>query len=202
MTEMFEGDLYDEGTKYKDDGKLVVAFYKQAVKNNFKSTQEGRPIYEDKDFIKIIIPGSRDVTEARVTEQYKDRFPRQWAAYQNKQQVKIEGTPLSELTWMGRSMVAEFNACNVQTVEQLVGMADVEGSKFMGWNQIKQRCERYLQAAKGEAPALVMEKQVADLSKENETLKAQMADLAAEVKVLRNLATPQRGRPPKVVEEA
>lgn len=202
MAEMFEGDLYDEGTKYKDDGKLVVAFYKNAVKNNFKSMQEGRPIFEDKDFIKIIIPGSRDVTEARVTEQYKERFPRQWAAYQNKQQVKIEGTPLSELTWMGRSMVAEFAACNVNTVEQLVGMSDVDGGKFMGWNQIKQRCERYLQAAKGEAPALVMEKQVADLSKENETLKAQMAELAAEVKVLRNLATPQRGRAPKVEAEA
>jgi hypothetical protein len=202
MAEMFDGDLYDEGTKYKDDGKLVVAFYKQAVKNNFKSNQEGRPIFEDKDYIKIIIPGSRDVTEAPVNEQYKERFPRQWAAYQNKQQIKVEGTPLSELTWMGRSVVAEFNAVNVHTVEQLVGMSDTDGSKFMGWNQIKQRCERFLQAAKGEAPALKMEKQLADLTKENESLKAQLSDLSAEVKVLRNLATPTRGRPPKAEVEA
>lgn len=189
MTEVFDDVLYDENTKYKDDEKLIVAFYSRPVKNNFKSDQEGRPIFEDVDFIKIIIPGSRDVTDTKATEAYKSRFPRQWASYKNKQQGKEAaiGTPLSELSWMGASVVAEFNAFNVFTVEQLLNLPDVHASKFMGIHQIRERAKRFMDAAAGEAPAMKLEKQVAELAAENKRLKEHQAELQAKVKVLEGM---------------
>lgn len=184
MSEVFDGEVYEEGKQYKDDDKLVVAFYSRPVRNNFKSEVEGRPIFEDVDFVKIIIPGSRDVTDTKANEGYKSRFPRQWANYVNRRKETVEGTPLSELTWMGAAVAAEFNAVNVKTVEQLLGMSDQAGSQFMGFSKIKERCQRFMDAAKGEAPALKLEKQVDDLTRENVRLKEQLTELSAQVKVL------------------
>lgn len=171
MTEVFEGAIYENGQQFKDDANLVVAFYTKPVRNNFKSTEEGRPIYEDREFIKIIIPGNRDITDTPVTESYKQRFAAKYAAYKANKETEIIGTPLSELTWMGASQVAEFNALNVRTVEQLVALPDVHAQKFMGFSQLKARCERFLKAAAGEAPDLKLER-------ENEALKLKVKEQA------------------------
>lgn len=179
MTPVFEDAIYEDGQQYKDDSKLIVAFYTKPVRNNFKSDQEGRPIFEDREFIKIIIPGNRDVTDAPVNDAYRQRFAAKYAAYKANKDQDVSGTPLSELSWMGASQVAEFNALNVRTVEQLVSLPDVTAQKFMGFSMLKERCERFLKAAAGEAPSLKLER-------ENELLKSKVQEQAEAIKSLQD----------------
>ena len=39
------------------NSRLVVFFHKKAKKNNFRSEQEGRPIFDDVIYIKKMVPG-------------------------------------------------------------------------------------------------------------------------------------------------
>jgi len=158
------------------DKRLFVHFYKDAVKNEFKSKEAGRPIFDEFDFVRVITPGSRDTVVTRVADgsDYARRFPQQWARYKANMDQNAVGTPLSQLPWMSVGQVAEFAAVGCRTVEQLVGMPDALAQKFMGHHQIRQRAQAYMEAAKDAAPML-------KLQSELEKRDAKIAELSAAV---------------------
>jgi hypothetical protein len=158
---------FEENQQAEADRKLFVVFYKDVVKNEVKSTEAGRPIFDEVDLVKIITPGSRDSFVGDATEQYQHRFPQQWARYKAGKSQEMSGTPLNQLPWLGVGQIAEFNGVGCHTVEQLVGMPDSISQKFMGHHAIKQRAQQYLVASKAEAPTLKME---SELKKRDETI--------------------------------
>ena len=67
------------------DSRLNVKFYQRAVQNNFKSSLEGRPIMEMRDFILIEVPGNQTLSiDTFAQDEDKKRFPIEWARYQNE----------------------------------------------------------------------------------------------------------------------
>lgn len=170
---------FEDNQQAEADKKLVVAFYKDAIKNEFKSTEAGRPIFDEVDLVKIITPGSRDSFVGDATEQYQQRFPQQWARFKAGQSQDITGTPLNMLPWLSIGQIAEFNAVGCRTVEQLVGMPDVLSQKFMGHHGIKQRAQQYLEAAKSAAPLLKMEAELKKRDEQIEELQAAVQALVA-----------------------
>ena len=161
------------------DKKLFVTFFTEAVQNESRTIDEGRPIFDDIDMIKIMYPGQRDTTVGIAHMGYQQRFPRQWAQYKARQTQTISGTPLSSATWLSKGQVAELNSVNIHSVEQLAGMPDNVAVKFMNHHQLKQQAQAFLDAAAGNAPLLRMQ---AELSKRDEQiaeLQAQMATMLA-----------------------
>ena len=67
------------------DARLAVQFYKKSLKQDLASDEAGRPIFKEFDFVRIMIPGD-NLTEidTYAQESHKQRFPRQWAHYQNQ----------------------------------------------------------------------------------------------------------------------
>lgn len=171
---------FDDGQQAEADKKLFVMFYKDIEKNEIKSIDQGRPIFDEIDVVKIIAPGQRDSFVGIATPQYQQRFPQQWARYKaGQEQSGTSGTPLNMLPWMSVSQVAEFKAMNCHTVEQLVGMPDAISQKFMGHHQIKQRAQAYLDMAKDAAPALRLE---AELKKRDDQIEELKSNLEALMK--------------------
>jgi len=150
---------FQDNQQTEADKRLFVQFFKDAVKNEIKSKEAGRPIFDEHDFVRVITPGSRDTVITRVADgsDYALRFHAQWARYKAGQNQDVSGTPLSQLPWMSVGQVAEFAAVGCRTVEQLVGMPDNLSQKFMGHHQLKQRARVYLDAAKEAAPALKLQ---------------------------------------------
>lgn len=175
-TEVYDSDVYEDGQQFKDDQKLHVRFYKQPIKMEAASIAEGRPIFQDFDYIHIMIPGQRDDLKTEVTEHYIRRFRRQWENYQARNADVTIGTPLAEVPWLTQSQVLEFTAVNIRTVENLRDLPDVLGQRFMGIHELKARAARFLEAAKGEAPILKLE---AENQRLKETIGAQADQLAA-----------------------
>lgn len=181
---------FEDGQQNEADKKLLVLFYRDTVKNEAKSTESGRPIFDEIDLVKIITPGSRDSFVGDATEQYQQRFPAQWARYKaGRDQGHGSGTPLNMLPWLGIGQIAEFNAVGCHTVEQLVGMADSVSQKFMGHLAVKQRAQAYLDAAKESAPTLRLQAElqkrddtIEELRKANEALKDRMDAMERPVK--------------------
>jgi len=168
---------FEEAQQAESDKKLFVVFFREAVHNEFKSIEAGRPIFEDKDMIRIHTPGSRDTTVGEAHYGYQQRFPRQWAQYKQNLEQTTSGTPLSAVPWLTVGQVAELSVFNVKSVEQLASMPDSIANKFMNHQALKQQAAHYLEAAAGAAPLLKLQ---AELSKRD----AQIAELQQVVKAM------------------
>ena len=110
------------------DSRLNVKFYQKAIQNEFKSALEGRPIMEMRDFIIIEVPGNNlSVIDTFAAPEHKDRFPVQWARYQNeKTDGDIEGTLLSEWPVLNSAVAAELKHFKFYTVEQVAQASDAQ----------------------------------------------------------------------------
>ena len=180
-TATYEGDVYEDGQQYKDDKNLMVKFEMRAIKHEFRSTQEGRPVFVDIPYVSIIVPGSRDILVAEATEHYQQRFAQQWQNFLAREKQAESGTPLAEVPWLTKSQVAEMNAINIKTVEHLVNLPDTVAMKVMGYHELKRRAQRFLDAAAGEAPMLKMEAELKQRDSKIESMEQTMADMKAQL---------------------
>jgi hypothetical protein len=164
------------------DDVLWVQFYKHPVKMDFKSEEEGRPIFEERVFIRIQAPGDTlNMTEREAWEGDYRRFPRQWMAFQAQDNTDgLTGTPVQEWSALNRAQVEELKALKFMTVEQLAGASDTQLQRIgMGGHGLRAKAQAYLAAA---ADTAVVQKQAAELQQrdaEIEDLKRQIAALAA-----------------------
>ena len=164
-----------------DDKKLFVVFHRGYEVNEAKSVEAGRPVHDDIDLCTIRVPGQRDSVVHKVDHSLKQRFPRQWAAYQANADQAGSGTILSELPWLTPAQVADLRAVNVRTVEQLADMPDSNAHVMMGFHGLKQRAQAYLDAAKGAAPMLKLQAELESRDAQIAQLQATVAELAQKV---------------------
>jgi hypothetical protein len=123
------------------------------------------------DFIEIIFPGARDTTDRPVKESDKQRFGRQWEAYEKGEEFKAEGYPLENWQAMDQGMVREYNHKRVYTVEQFANMAESNLDNLgLGARTLHTKAKAFLAAHKD---TKVAEKYAA----QNEELKKQMTVL-------------------------
>lgn len=151
-TPEYDGVVTADLDESAEDKRLLVHFYKEAIKNEFKSAQEGRPIFDEITMVKIITPGSRDVMVNVASERYQERFPRQWERFLKGQEQVVDGTPIAQVPFLTVGQVAELRAVNCHTLEHLASMSDQQASKMMGMHSVRQKAKDYLEAAKSAAP--------------------------------------------------
>lgn len=181
-----EERTYEDGNQHADDKRLLVRFDIRAVKNDYLSNKEGRPIFEDVEYIQIIVPGSRDVLTTPLDEQYRRRFAdryRRWKEDVSKVQ-HIVGTPLAEVSWLTRSQVAELAVQNVYTVENLADLSDIDAMKFMGSHELRKRAKNFLQAAANEAPLTRLQQELEQRDSHIKTLEMKIAAMEAALEKL------------------
>lgn len=183
-----------------DDKSLWVEFYSEPVFLEFQSQKQGRPMYEDHDFVRIRTPGlGGNTVERRVRMEGDanvpsdpDRFPKQWQAYQNKQVQVQHGTPIEQWPPLRKGQVLELKAVGVHTVEQIAAISDTNlGVLGLDGRRLREMAKTYLdEAEKGAALSASLAREES-LKADIEALKAQFAELAAD--------NPKRGpgRPPK-----
>lgn len=187
--------------QYGDDNGLYVEFSMEAIQNEQRSIDEGRPIFEDKEYITIRIVGdTKTVRKRPVQKEWQgntppdtERWPRQYAAFKNQQSQSVDGTPITEWAAITKSDAASMKAMNIHTVEMLANLGD-GNLNWMGARQMRDKAKAWLEQAK-EGTGL------SKLQAENEQLKTDMAALQNQMKALLEinpeLAEKKRGRPPK-----
>ena len=179
---------FEDQRAYEYDSKLFVHFYKDAIHNEIKSLDAGRPIYDEVDLVKIMVPGSKDSVVEKVNYGHERRFPKQWAQYKAHMDQSVSGTPLEEVPWLTVAQRAELKAINVRSVEQIVGMADNLAQNFMGFHGLKQRAQVYLDAAAGNAP---LERLNAELAKRDDQIAQMQAQIQEMIAIQKAAAKPK-----------
>lgn len=142
----------------KSEAKPVfVEFVVEAVKLEHASTQAGRPIFEDREFVNIMVVGARGATAHEpVNAEHKARWPREYAAFKAGIELPPEGTPLGEWadSQVTKSRVQELAFFNIRTVENLAAVTDGNLPNLgMGAHALRERARTYLEIAeKGTGP--------------------------------------------------
>ena len=145
------------------DDRLLVKFFTKAREDKSATLAEGRPIFKDVEYIDIKIPGSRTGGACRpATQRDKERFPRHYAAFQQRQEMPDEGTPLAMWPPMSRALVEQMAFFNVKTVEQLAAVPDNQTKNMLGMSKYKQLAQAYLDASKADAPMAQMQAELAE----------------------------------------
>jgi hypothetical protein len=170
------------------DARLAVQFYKKSVKQDIASDEAGRPIFKEFDFVRIMIPGD-NLTEidTYAQESHKQRFPRQWAHYQNQvvNHEDIIGTPLDQWPQITRSQADELRGLKFHTVESIADCSDQQLQRIgmvagMSPHNFRIKAKAFLNLANDSAEVAQRQAELEALRQENDKIKAETdAKLAA-----------------------
>jgi hypothetical protein len=177
-------------------GKMAVFFHAVQVKNNFKSDVEKRPIFEEKIFIKKLVPGdSTLVIDRPVRDTDIEDFPVEWARFEQKKEQKVAGTPIEAWTIVSETQKAEFKAMHIYTIDQFANLPDNAGDKIMGFNDLRTKARAFIAAAQD---AAMFDKIRAETDAKLAQQEEEMAQLRA---LVTELSAKKAGRPKKELVE-
>lgn len=167
------------------DKTLYVQFNFEPHLNQAKTALEGRPIYEEREYIMIMVPGDKDsIVHRPLDDMTRNRFSERYLKWKNKVGSETsEGTPLKMVAWLNSAQVRELEYFNCYTLEQLASMSDTNAQKFMGMLALRQRARDFVAAAKEAAPLAAMRAEVeakdAQLAAALQAIKEQGVRIAA-----------------------
>jgi hypothetical protein len=159
------------------DTALHVVFYTKPCKNDWETTKQGRPIFEDKVYVRIHTPGNQlSVIDVPARDDHKARFPLHWAHFENthgKTEGQI-GTPVNQWAILSPAQVEMLRALKFYTVEQIAFASDDQINSCgmlagMAPFAFRDRAKMYLSGAKGDSEQA---KLAAELQAERDARKA------------------------------
>lgn len=185
-----EATITKSGNKYKvahgDDSTVFAQFYWMAIEDEEKTKAQGRPIYKNKEMVRISFAGNNTKIVDRAVRHEPtntspsdtDRFHRQWEAFQNQQKQVPDGVPLEHWAALNKAQVMELKALNIHTVEQMANLSDHHLK--MGMRQIRDKASAWLEEADAGTRVLAQQTEIEDLKKEIEAMKNQFRGLKSE----------------------
>ena len=190
---------------YGDDKGLYVEFYLREIQNQKKSEEAGRPIFESKEYVKIMPIGDKTKVRDRPVNKQEQgnvpsdirRFPRQWAAFQNKSLQTTEGTPVLEWPQITRADAESLKAMNIHTIEGLAELGD-HNLTWLGARKMRDMAVAWIEKAKTNGNSMVWAREKAEMQAQIDALKNQVNGMKMDG-VLPEPA--KRGRPAKKKDE-
>ena len=186
-----EDDFSSWGVAQKKKDPAIPIFRTEAVHMPAASEKAGRPIYEDREFVTIMIPGSRNAqANEPVNDGHKARWPEAYKAFREGKELPLEGTALAN--WpnsrMTRARVEELAYFNIRTVEHLAAVHDGQLQNLgMGARELREAAKTFLEiAAKGTAPIERLLARNQALEDENAALKRRLAEAQAQLQAKEN----------------
>jgi hypothetical protein len=170
-----------------DDTGLVAVFRNGIVKNIAKSTEAGRPIFDDVELVEIRSAGSKDYgvfpamdfshwdidqdTGEQRKYTYAERFSRQYQQFKSHQQQTKAGTPLDYLPFLTEAKRAELRALNIYTAEALA-IVDGPELKNLGpsGRELKNQAIAFLENSSDMARVTKLEAELAEMRARNQVL--------------------------------
>ncbi len=182
-SETFEA--FQPGRRFAGDDKLYVKFFLHAVEDQQRSLEAGRPVFVEREYIEMAVPGDKDNIICRpVREMDRRRFGSRYKSFKDGLTETLVGTPLVAWPGLTKAQVEELKYFNVQTVEQLADLSDETATRYAGFLGLKQKAKVYLERAAGGAVDARLQAEVAKKDNEIAALQRQMAEMAAAIQKL------------------
>tara|TARA_R110000751_G_C13715987_1_gene474930 strand:- start:595 stop:1191 length:597 start_codon:yes stop_codon:yes gene_type:complete len=160
-------DMEINRTAHRVDGNIVTIAVERIV-NNFKSEQEGIPVYEDIPFIRIVTPSAKNQeVHTKVTEEHKVTYKKVWDQFNAKEKHKSNGTALKQWPDIEPGLIPQYEFMNVFTLEDLISVSDVNLENLgMGAGGLQEKAKIFLaNKGKGDVELAKANDRIADLEK-------------------------------------
>ncbi|TIS06254.1 MAG: hypothetical protein E5X10_26825, partial [Mesorhizobium sp.] len=110
---------------------ITPIFFIQPVHDQAASDKEGAPRYKDMEHVRLMVAGDPfNVPVLPVDEAIKQRFAVQYERWKaQRANNHVDGTPLRDWPLLTPAQIAEFNALNIFSVQQLSEVADTYVNK-------------------------------------------------------------------------
>lgn len=184
---MFDNDLdpRDFESRESADKKVFVKFYTKPVQNEAKSAAEGRPIFDEREYIEIRTPGQQNnVIQRPVCDMDRQRFRESYRQFKAGIEDQVVGTPLEEVPFLTRSQVEELRYLRIRSLEHLSELNDQVCGQHAGLYALKQKAQKFLQAANGAAPITDLQRQIDEMKA---LVESQNQTIADQSKIIQNL---------------
>jgi hypothetical protein len=180
----YDGDPTIFTRQNAGDESLFVVFYMGVIKNEGKTAEQGRAIFDDVECVRIIIPGDKNtVIDRPASAQDKQRFSKQYGMFKQgmSEEEQVSGTRLTDWPFLTRAQCEEFRYLGIKTVEQLAGVRDDIVSRVPGLTQLKQHAQVWLGKTQSAAEAAKTSKLIADQAAQIAALQEAVRDQAARI---------------------
>lgn len=165
--------------QYGNDRNTVVLFYNKSEHSPAKSAQAGRPVYEDRVFVRIHPPGERlNIVDRPADNSHRQRYPLQWQQFMQQKEQIPEGTPIDMLFPEHPSIGATLRASGVHTVEMCAVLsANAIETIGMGAQSYVNAAVNYLKASEKGAKATELRREIEQVQQQNKILTRQVEQL-------------------------
>jgi len=175
---------FDSGHQSEADKTLLVKFYHKSVQDFEETSVEGRPIFKEKEYINIRIPGQQDEVSRPAKYDDKQRFPRHYSAFQQRMEMPIEGTPLTEWPAITRSLADQLAFQGIKTVEQMSNLNDNNMGSLHGMQTLKQKAKDWLDSTKDDGVLSRLRDELSSRDALIETQQGQIAIMLSRIEAL------------------
>jgi hypothetical protein len=180
----YDGDPTIFTRQNAGDESLFVVFYMGVIKNEARTAEEGRAIFDDVECVRIIIPGDKNtVIDRPASAQDKQRFSKQYGMFKQgmSEEEQVSGTRLTDWPFLTRAQCEEFRYLGIKTVEQLAGVRDDIVSRVPGLTQLKQHAQVWLGKTQSAAEAAKTSKLISEQAAQIAALQEAVRDQAARI---------------------
>ena len=174
------------------DDKLGVMFYSRVVEDERATREQGRKVFAEKEYVKIMVPGDRyniiDRPVQRTGTTPTDdtlRFAQQYARFKAREEQKTaEGTPIHLWPGVPAALAEELKYLNIFTVEQLADLADTYVGKLPKGQELKAKAKAFVAAVKDQEQVNKLQSALDERDNRISTLENELKELAATVREL------------------
>jgi hypothetical protein len=196
------------------DSLLSVTFYRKPIEIKDETLAQGRPIFKDADWVRILVPGDQlTIIDTIARDNHKARFPVQWAKYQNKvgDEQEVTGTPVDHWPLVSMSQAEELKGIKFHTVDSIANCSDQQLQRIgmiagMSPHAFREKARAFLNLAQDTAEIEKRNAELSQLKEENAKIKAdtdaKLAQMQEQMSALLAAVAPKKSRKPKVEAEA
>jgi hypothetical protein len=174
------------------DDRLGVVFYTRAVEDVEASKTEGRKVFREREYVKIMVPGDRHNTIDRPVQKTgvmptddRMRFAKQYERFKAQQdQSAHDGTPLALWPVVPMTLAEELKYLNIFTVEQLATLSDTHVAKIPGGHAWKKKAADFVAALKDQAQVAKLQSALEERDNRIDTLEKAVQDQAERIEKL------------------
>lgn len=160
-----------------DDTSCIVIFEMEWLGDEEASVEKGMRVGRQVPYVEIRFPGDKTkIVRRPVTDEDKQRWPRQWEHFEKTGKPSLEGFPIEDVPSFTRGDVQMFKSNGIATLEQLAAIED--GNLPGMWRKYRDTARAMIKTAKDTKVATKLEKENSDLRAQIDDLKEQVAKLA------------------------
>lgn len=187
------------------DAGLFVEIYDEPVEQPFLTKQAGHPIFEDRTFIRIMVPGDNlNVINREIRPDDKARFPRHWALYE---QMKRDGSvgdmaqpgyAVEQWPVISRATAKTLRGLGFHTVEQIAAASDQNIQRLgmavgMTPTTFRDKAKEFLARSHDAAASERLAQENSELRTRIDDLEALVKRLAAQAEAVQSEKRPRKG---------